>query len=190
MTLLSSSNNLRKLLWLLLLSVVPTVIGAQSEADHIRVLGEFFGGRTEQYVDNGKIDILTDTHAIEVEWANKWKNSIGQSLWYGLQTGKSPGIILLVKTPQDRRHLIRLQTTIDHNGLGDQIRVWAYPEDFPGLTVAPPPIAPNDDPSLTHWLNLSSKKRHNSSCEKNYGRTKNGRYCRADEGEACGICGG
>ena len=190
MKLRSSSNFLLIVLCFLVIWVTSTTLFAQSEADHIRVLGQYFNGQTETPVDNGRIDILTDTYAIEVEWAAKWKNSIGQALWYSLQTGKMPGIVLLVKNPEDRRHLIRLQSTVDHNGLGDRIRVWAFPEDFPGVTVGPPPIAPNEDPSLTHWLNISSDKRHNATCEQNFGRTKNGRYCTADEGEPCGRCGG
>lgn len=40
-----------------------------------------------------------------------------------------------------------------------------------------------------YWLNLSSNVRHNSSCE-HYQKSRNGRACTKDEGNACGICGG
>ncbi len=39
------------------------------------------------------------------------------------------------------------------------------------------------------WLNTSSGVRHNANC-KSYCTTKRGYYCTADEGKACGICGG
>jgi hypothetical protein len=39
------------------------------------------------------------------------------------------------------------------------------------------------------WLNTSSNVRHNSTC-KYFRKTKRGRHCEADEGKACGICGG
>ena len=43
--------------------------------------------------------------------------------------------------------------------------------------------------STGYWLSTGTGVRHNSTC-KNYRATKNGRECRADEGKACGICGG
>ena len=42
--------------------------------------------------------------------------------------------------------------------------------------------------AATHWLTLSSGKRHNSSCR--YFKTSKGRTCSADEGTACRVCGG
>ena len=40
-----------------------------------------------------------------------------------------------------------------------------------------------------YWLSTESNVRHNSTC-KHYRATKQGRECRADEGKACGVCGG
>lgn len=39
------------------------------------------------------------------------------------------------------------------------------------------------------WLNLNSNVRHNSKCE-SFAKTKEGRYCTADEGKPCKKCGG
>ncbi|GAA4431175.1 thermonuclease family protein [Bremerella cremea] len=39
------------------------------------------------------------------------------------------------------------------------------------------------------WLNSSSGVRHNAQCD-HYGKTSRGRYCTAEEGKPCGICGG
>lgn len=39
------------------------------------------------------------------------------------------------------------------------------------------------------WLNSSSGVRHNEGC-RYYSNTKRGRLCEANEGRACGICGG
>lgn len=47
--------------------------------------------------DNARCDFVTETEALEVDWAPKWAESIGQSLFYGLMLNKKPGIILLVK---------------------------------------------------------------------------------------------
>ncbi|MEQ8847563.1 S1/P1 nuclease [Botrimarina sp.] len=48
---------------------------------------------------------------------------------------------------------------------------------------------PFDEAQQTHWLNTKSNKRHNRSC-RNFGNTKQGRYCGPEEGEPCGICNG
>ena len=39
------------------------------------------------------------------------------------------------------------------------------------------------------WLNTSSGVRHNAAC-KHFAKTKRGKYCDADDGRPCGICGG
>jgi hypothetical protein len=38
--------------------------------------------------DGTRCDCLTDTHAIEFDFGNKWAEAIGQSAYYALQTGK------------------------------------------------------------------------------------------------------
>jgi len=39
------------------------------------------------------------------------------------------------------------------------------------------------------WINSSSGVRHNNKC-RYFGKTKNGKYCGANEGRACKLCGG
>jgi len=170
---------------LLLLHLSP--LQAQLEADYIKALALRLNGRTEVTVTSGRIDILTDAHAIEVERAAKWKNSIGQALWYGLQTNKTPGIILLIESPAQRKYAIQLGSAIRYAGLENSVKVWLWPDDFAGLTVGPPARTPNDDATLTHWLNLNGNKRHTSKCRW-YGKTSKGRYCTPGEGVAAGCC--
>ena len=45
--------------------------------------------------DGTRCDILTDTHAIEVDFADKWAEAIGESLNYAIQTGKKADIVLV-----------------------------------------------------------------------------------------------
>ena len=72
-----------------------------------------------------KCDCLTDTHAIEVEFAdrNRWYEAIGQSLYYSYLTDRKPGIVLIIKSDNDEKYWIRLNFTIDHFKL--PIDTWA-----------------------------------------------------------------
>lgn len=86
-------------------------------------------GEREARVENGRVDVLTKTHAIEVEFASHWKNAIGQSLWYSLQTGKPAGIVLILEDEKkDTPDAIRLGSVIEANKL--PIKVWLWPRDF------------------------------------------------------------
>ena len=54
-------------------------------------------------------DILTDTHAIEVDFADKWAEALSQSLNYAMHTGKKAGIVLVLKDRGNEEHLERLK---------------------------------------------------------------------------------
>lgn len=71
--------------------------------------------------DGARVDCVTDTHAIEFDFANKWAESIGQSLYYGLITGKEPGVVLILEQPKkEQRYVYRLETVAKKIG----IEVW------------------------------------------------------------------
>lgn len=72
-------------------------------------------GQTEVvFKDRTRCDCLTATHAIEFDFGNKWAEAIGQSLYYGLQTGKRPGIVLILEDEKDYKYWIRLNSVIDN----------------------------------------------------------------------------
>jgi len=47
--------------------------------------------------DGTRTDIVTPTHAIEVDWCDKWAEAIGHALYYAEARDLKPGIVLLVK---------------------------------------------------------------------------------------------
>ena len=71
--------------------------------------------------DGTRCDILTDTHAIEVDFADKWAEAIGQSLNYAMQTGKKAGIVLVLKDRGDEKHLERLREMTRHYSMDVEI---------------------------------------------------------------------
>ncbi|MEI8607826.1 hypothetical protein P4S70_01295 [Enterovibrio sp. Hal110] len=64
--------------------------------------------------DNSRVDCLTETHAIEYDYGEKWAEALGQSIFYSSQTGKKPGIVLIVKKSSKDRYLARLNAAISH----------------------------------------------------------------------------
>ncbi|RYE10800.1 MAG: hypothetical protein EOP22_02670 [Hyphomicrobiales bacterium] len=49
-----------------------------------------------------RADCVSDTHAIEVEFDNKWKEAVGQALTYAQQTELIPGIILICRRAESK----------------------------------------------------------------------------------------
>jgi hypothetical protein len=67
------------------------------------------GGVTEYVLpDRSRVDCLTDTHAVEVDFAPKWAEAIGQALFYSLMTGRRPGVLLIIERQPDKKYLKRL----------------------------------------------------------------------------------
>ena len=85
-------------------------------------------GVTEHVLpDRTRVDCLTASHAIEFDWAKKWHEGIGQSLYYSVQTGKRAGVVLILKSRKHYKYWLRLNTTIQHYAL--PIDTWLI-EDY------------------------------------------------------------
>ncbi|MFK7932684.1 MAG: hypothetical protein AB8G22_04190 [Saprospiraceae bacterium] len=108
---------------------------AQKEANYITALANHLDARKEVNVYGGRADLVTTTHAIEVERAHKWKNSIGQALWYAQQLNLEAGIILIMEDKYDYKYVQMLQATLNYAGMGERVRLQVYPLDFPNVTV-------------------------------------------------------
>ena len=56
-----------------------------------------------------RVDCMTKDYAIEFDFAKKWAEAIGQSLYYSKLTGKSPAIVLILTSPTDYRYVKRIE---------------------------------------------------------------------------------
>ena len=73
------------------------------------------GGKIEVTLpDKTRCDIVTKDFAIEVDFADKWSESIGQALYYAFQTNKKPAVLLIMEDQKDRRFLFRLNSVLVH----------------------------------------------------------------------------
>lgn len=89
---------------LLLLAALPA-----DENEESRRLAREWGGRVQvRMADGSWCDILTDSHAWEVEWAPKWKSGPGQATLYAILSGREPGVVLLLTPGADeKRYVLR-----------------------------------------------------------------------------------
>ena len=68
--------------------------------------------------DGSRVDVLTDQYAIEVEWVKKWKESIGQALYYAAAFGRKPGVILLTRgKPREELYYLRCLVVCNKGGI-------------------------------------------------------------------------
>jgi hypothetical protein len=85
-------------------------------------------GSTEVYLsDNTRADCLTIHHIIEFDFADKWYESLGQSLHYALNFNewRKPGIVLIIEDPAiDEKFWDRLNTLLDAYHIC--VDTWAY----------------------------------------------------------------
>jgi len=79
-------------------------------------------GKVEHVLpDRARVDCLTSEYAIEIDFADKWAESIGQALYYANETGRKPGVVLILESPgRDARYLTRFHNA--SQGLG--ITLW------------------------------------------------------------------
>ena len=129
-------GNIFKKVLFVLTATVLFAVGASaqekqySEAELSDMIFNLIGGQREVSMVDGRADLDTSEYAIEIEWADNWKESIGQALWYGLCHKKKPGIILLVKCPEDYVYFEHLKEALNYAGLTDSIEVGVFPKDL------------------------------------------------------------
>jgi hypothetical protein len=68
--------------------------------------------------DSARVDCVTSEYAVEFDFAGKWAESIGQSLYYGLKLKMKPAVVLILENGEkDERFLKRLQTVAKAHGI-------------------------------------------------------------------------
>lgn len=60
------------------------------------------GQQEVQIGDSARVDCLTDKYVVEIEFAPKWEQSVGQSLYYSMLTGKKAGVVLIEQSGNTR----------------------------------------------------------------------------------------
>lgn len=151
-------------------------------------LSEELGARHEVRVEGGRIDVMTDTEVIELDWPHKWHEGLGQALHYADATGKKP-VLALISYSQDPERLQpsslerfkMVERVCAKQGVKLIILFPNFPKGYTGAT--------GDSASSTnYWLNIKTGMRHRPGC-RFYGTGLEGRPCGSNEGKPCSICG-
>jgi hypothetical protein len=110
-----------KKLILMIFLLAPLLLSAKhlhKESWYQKGWCEANGGIVEYRLkDKTRVDCLTDEYAIEFDFAKKWAEGIGQSLYYAIQTKKRPAVALILEKQGDMRYYKRLLTVAQKHGI-------------------------------------------------------------------------
>ncbi len=67
------------------------------ETDWVSSLQQSIKGEKEANLPYGRVDLLTTKYAIEVDYFDKWKEGLGQAIYYGKESNKIPCLALIVE---------------------------------------------------------------------------------------------
>jgi hypothetical protein len=110
--------------YLLLIFLIPLFQqDFKNEVENSKLIADKSQWETEVVMDDGsRCDILTDTHAVEVEWATKWKEAPAQAVLYGIFTGKKPKVILLTKSrTKEKVYILRCKLVCQELGIDMEV---------------------------------------------------------------------
>ena len=105
---------MKKIIILLLLMALPVQAKHEfKEKEYQNYWCNLNGGIMEYKLDdNTRVDCLTDKLAVEFDFAPKWSECIGQALYYGKKTHRTPACVLILEKPEDIRYFYRLKYTV------------------------------------------------------------------------------
>lgn len=89
---------------------VPRAPHGLHETQWCEKIAKALNGTVEHRLSDGtRVDILLPRYAIEVDWACKWAESIGQALYYGMRTDRKAVSLLLIEDDSDQRFIERCE---------------------------------------------------------------------------------
>ncbi len=159
-------------------------------------LAERLHGQTEVCIDGGRIDVLTETMAIEIDFPHKWHEGLGQALHYADATGKQGAVALIAYSQGGEnlrgRSLKRLkmaESLYKKSGIKLLVLFPSYPRNDLKKGETSRSKTSTGNTKFQYWLNSKTGVRHNSGC-RFYNATYQGYHCGPKEGKPCSICGG
>lgn len=89
---------------------IQSMVPNQNEAYYVENwCSPSFGRREFVLADKTRVDCLAKDYAIEFDFAKKWAESVGQSLYYSKMTGKLPAVALILTNEDDMKYVKRVE---------------------------------------------------------------------------------
>ena len=99
---------MKKIIIFLLLIMPVSAKHIHNERYYQNVWCKENNGITEYILpDKTRVDCLTKNYAVEFDFAHKWAESVGQSLYYAKMTDKKPAIVLIMESDNDDKYYSR-----------------------------------------------------------------------------------
>lgn len=129
---------------LLLIAWIAPAAAYHNERWYVRLWCQQMNGQEEYMLpDQTYCDCLTETHAVEVDFAKsrhgalKWYEGLGQALHYANMTGKKPGVVLIVNEDEHMKYCENLVRIIEEFDLpvdawwvnGEGVTIGRYPPE-------------------------------------------------------------
>ncbi|MCP4761263.1 MAG: hypothetical protein GY870_05745 [archaeon] len=83
-------------------------------------------GKTEVRLPDGtRCDCITESYAIEFDFADNYYQAVGQALHYSYSTNKIAGIVLILESKRDNIYWVKLNKIVNNLKLmGIDFRLW------------------------------------------------------------------
>lgn len=96
-------------LLILLLLTTSAYAADRSERHYQEIANTVFQGELEHRVTHGRVDILTEEYAIEVDFCKSSKRkeyeAVGQAIRYSRLTGRRPAVLLIIENADDYKYV-------------------------------------------------------------------------------------
>lgn len=93
------------------------VSAGSKESRWTTALAQSIGGQAEKTVELGRVDVVTSHYAIEVDFLAKWKEGMGQALYYAEATDLTPVLAVIIETEPDESVLATIDKTSTAKGV-------------------------------------------------------------------------
>ena len=88
--------------------ILLSVNRGSPEKKWTEALAKKLGGESEVKIENGRVDVLTETYAIEIDFIRKWQEGLGQAIHYGMALDKISVLAIIYDSKNDEsRALIK-----------------------------------------------------------------------------------
>lgn len=96
------------LMTLFLVLGLTSICTGDERSEVVRLCSKYEAIGEVRLWDGTRVDMLSKTHAYEVDWVRKYPEGIGQAIYYAAITGKTPAVVLLVKDKsKEARYMYR-----------------------------------------------------------------------------------